>query len=93
MLIVYPMQKPTDDDLRQYIDVIFSRYDNDKNNSLEHPQLKEILTDAYLQLGATHDATEADVTKFMGSLDTNNDGMVTKVELFELLKKILAQKT
>ena len=47
-----------------------------------------MITDAFKQLGATRSVSEADVKKFVGAVDKNNDGKVTKAELFEIFKKI-----
>lgn len=41
------MSKPSDDQLRQAIDAIFSKYDTDKSNTLEYPEVKKIIEDAF----------------------------------------------
>ena len=84
----YKMSKPTDEQLRQAIDGVFSKYDKDKSNTLDYGELKDVITDAFKQLGATRNVNEADVKKFVGAVDKNNDGKITKMELFEIFKKI-----
>lgn len=82
------MSKPSDEQLRQAIDAVFVKYDADKNNTLDYGELKNVISDAFKQLGATRNVTDNDVKKFVGAVDKNSDGKVTKMELFEIFKKI-----
>ena len=83
------MSRPTDEQLRQAIDGVFNKYDVDKNNTLDEAELKKVLSDAFSQLGATRGVNESDIKKFRSAVDKNNDGKVTKVELFEIFKKLI----
>lgn len=83
------MTKPTDDQLRQAIDAVFNKYDVDKSNTLDLNELRDVITDAFKQLGATRAVNESDVKKFIGAVDKNNDQKITKLELFEIFKKIV----
>jgi hypothetical protein len=41
------MSKPSDEQLHLAIDAIFTRYDTDKSNTLEYPEVKKIIEDAF----------------------------------------------
>lgn len=82
------MSKPTDDQLRQAIDAVFQKYDVDKSNTLDLNELKGVISDAFKQLGANRSVEMADVKKFINAVDKNNDQKITKLELFEIFKKI-----
>ena len=82
------MSKPSDQQLRQAIDGVFAKYDVDKSNTLDNNELRNVIADAFKQLGATRNVTDSDLKKFVGAVDKNNDGKITKVELFEIFKKI-----
>ena len=43
--------KPSDDQLRQAIDAIFSKYDSDKSGTLEGPEIFSLINDAFKSLG------------------------------------------
>lgn len=44
-------QKPSDDQLRQAIDAIFGKYDNDKSGTLEGNEIFCLINDAFKSLG------------------------------------------
>lgn len=79
--------QPTDQQLREIVDKIFEKYDKDKSFTLEPKELQAVLTDT---IGKP--ASEEQAKKFAAAIDTNKDGKVTKMELFELIKKFLASK-
>lgn len=82
------MSKPSDDQIKLAIDAVFVKYDLDKSNTLDYGELKNVIADSFKQLGASRNVTDLDVKKFVGAVDKNNDGKVTKVELFEIFKRI-----
>lgn len=43
--------KPTDDQLRQAIEAIFSKYDADKSGTLEGGEIFSLISDAFKSLG------------------------------------------
>lgn len=73
------MSKPSEDQLRQAIDAVFNKYDTDKSNTLDNSELKNVIRDAFGHLGANRDVTDQDIKKFLGAVDRNNDGKVTKI--------------
>ena len=48
-----------------------------------------MIADAFKHLSANRNVTENDVKKFVGAVDKNSDGKITKMELFEIFKKIV----
>lgn len=82
------MSSPSDDQLREAINAVFNKYDVDKSNTLDQGELRNVVADAFKQLGSTRSVNETDIKKFIGAVDKNSDGKVTKMELFEIFKKI-----
>ena len=81
--------KPTDDQLRQAIDFIFNRYDKDHNNVLDYAEVKEVVTDAFKNVNNAREITDEDIKKFVGAVDTDSDGHISKQELLMIFKKII----
>jgi Ca2+-binding EF-hand superfamily protein len=81
-----------DEQLRAAISSVFNKYDKDKSNSLDFEEIRELLNDAYSQIGQTKSITDADVKKFSSAVDKNSDGKISKDELFEIFKRIVQSK-
>ena len=81
--------KPTDDQLRQAIDFIFNRYDKDHNNVLDYQEVKEVVSDAFRNVNNAREITDEDIKKFVGAVDTDADGRISKQELLMIFKKII----
>lgn len=79
-------------ELKAAIDAVFSKYDKDKNNSLDFGEIRELLNDAYAQIGNPKTITDADVKKFASAVDKDSDGKITKSELLEIFKRIVTNK-
>jgi Ca2+-binding EF-hand superfamily protein len=82
--------KPTDDQLRQAIDAIFSKYDTDKSGTLEGNEIYNLINDAFKSLGRNRQVQPQEVDQFIKAIDKNNDAKISKPELFEILKKLIA---
>ena len=80
-----------DELLRQYVDGIFSRYDVDHSNTLTLKELTVFFNDLIASRGSTHAMTPQQVQHSLNTMDTNNDGKITKKELFDALKRISVQ--
>ena len=74
--------KPSDDQLRQAIDAIFSKYDTDKSGTLEENEIFNLISDAFKSLGRNRDVTPQEVNQFIIAIDKNGDGKIAKPELF-----------
>lgn len=81
----------TDDQLRSAVDAVFDRYDSDKSGSLDVKEVAKLINDALAHMKTGRTTTEAEVQQVMKSIDANNDGQVSKVELFQIFKKITAK--
>jgi Ca2+-binding EF-hand superfamily protein len=81
-----------DSELRAAIDAVFIKYDKDHSNTLDYTEVKELLNDAYAQIGNPKVITDSDVKKFTSAVDKDSDGKITKTELFEIFKRIVSNK-
>ncbi len=81
--------KPTDDQLRQAIDAIFNKYDDDKSGTLEGKEISNLINDAFKSLGRNREVKGDEVGQFVKAIDKNGDGKISKAELFEILKKLI----
>ena len=81
--------KPSDDQLRQAIEAIFSKYDVDKSRTLEGNEIFNLINDAFKSLGRNRQVKEEEVTQFIKAIDKNGDSKISKHELFEILKKLI----
>lgn len=81
--------KPTDDQLRQAIDAIFSKYDTDKSGTLEENEVFNLINDAFKSLGRNRDVSQQEVNQFISTIDKDGDHKIAKPELFEILKNLI----
>jgi len=80
---------PTERQLRDAIDDIFRKYDKDSNGFLDFSEVKVIIMDAFKSMNAQRNISDSDVKKFLGIVDRNSDGRISKEELFEIFKEII----
>lgn len=85
-------QKPSDAQLNNAIDSVFTKYDADKSGTLEYSEIKNLITDAFGKLGHPREVTDEDVKKFGQAVDKNSDGKVSREELFQIFKQIVEKK-
>ena len=83
------MIKPTDKQLREAIDSVFQIYDKDRSNSLEFYEVKDIITDTFRSSNNNRHITDEDVKRFVGEVDQNSDGKITREELFTIFKRLI----
>lgn len=83
------MSKPTDDQLRQAIDQIFSKYDKDNSGTLESAEVFNLINDVFSHLSNPRKVTQQEVDGFVKAVDSSGDGKIAKVELFNIFKKVL----
>ncbi len=82
----------SDKDLRDAVDAVFSTYDKDKSGTLEATEITQLINDALKHMGQGRQVTQAQVNQFISAVDKNNDGKVAKPELFEIFKRVVANK-
>lgn len=72
----------SDQHIKQAIEGVFSIYDVDRNNTLDYKQLRPALIETFKKLGINKKVTESDLKHFMDILDKNDDGKVSRAELY-----------
>lgn len=82
---------PNDTQLQNAINDIFEQYDTDNSGYLDFQEVKRIITDAFRSMNAQRNISDADVKKFLGIVDKNSDGRITKEELFGIFKEIIGK--
>lgn len=70
--------KPTDDQLRQAVEAIYSRYDADKSGTLEGTEVVKLISDAFKGLGRNKEASIEEISIFWKAVDKNGDGKISK---------------
>ena len=66
------------------VDMIFQKYDKDKNGTLDLKELKNCLQDVFATLGVNKVATESDVKLFFKDYDNNADGSITREDFLKV---------
>ena len=82
--------QPTDEQLRQSIEGIFIKYDTDKSGTLEGNEIVTLINDLFKNLGRNRSVRPEEVDKFIKVIDKNNDSRISKTELFDVLKTLIA---
>ena len=70
---------------------MFAKYDKDGNNSLDANEVHDLINDALSHMKSDRKVTQAEVKQFISAVDSSNDGLIQKPELFEIFKRVLAQ--
>lgn len=86
------MSAPSDKQLKEAINVVFDKYDVDKSGTLDFSEVKNVISDAFKQIGTTRTVTNEDVKKLIGAVDKDNDFKITKSELLQIFKMLVNQK-
>lgn len=68
----------SDEQLRQYVDNVFNKYDKNGNFTLDEKELYCFFKDIFTTMDFKHDITVEDVRYSLKQIDANNDGKVTK---------------
>ena len=74
--------------LRNNINKVFVRYDANRNGQLDGPEFFYAYRDLCLMMGLCPPQTQAEVWQAALSCDLNGDGMISRMELFILFKKL-----
>lgn len=83
----------TSNQLRDVVNNLFAKYDENKNGYLELRELTQLinLTLRHNNLGKKF--TMSDAKEFMKIADNNNDEKISKEELFTLFSKVFQRST
>lgn len=75
----------SDEEIRKTVNVVFQKYDQNKDGYLGIPQVESYLNDA-MRLQEDRNATPEEVKLFMQAADLDCDQKLSKMELFKILK-------
>lgn len=82
----------TDDSVRKAVEEIYKQYDTDKSGFLEGNEIVSVVNDVFGCLGQKKAVNNEDVKRIMQAIDTNNDGKISKDELFLMVKRCTSNK-
>ena len=82
------MPNLSDSALRKAIDAAYMKYDKNHNNVLEKNEVYPVISEAMGTLGYSAPPKMV-VDRCLSAIDSNNDGVIQKMELFNILKKVL----
>lgn len=72
------MAQISDQQLRNYIDQVFSKYDRDGGGSLDCGELANFFNDVFQMTGHSMRISQQDAIAAMKVIDKNNDGRANK---------------
>lgn len=78
----------TDDQIRGAVINLFKRYDKDNSGYVEKSEITNLCNDLQRELNSKKQFTKDQVEDILNSLDKNQDGRVTKDELFVLMRRL-----
>lgn len=64
--------------IKDSIDFIFEKYDNNRNNLLEKDEVLVLVRDALRHIGSKHEPTPLEIAEFIQHIDKNNDGQLSR---------------
>ena len=79
----------TDQQLRDAVDAVFSKFDKDNSNSLDANEVANLINEALKHMNAGRQVSQQEVEGFVKAVDKSGDGKIQKPELFEIFKKVL----
>lgn len=68
-----------DQKLKSSIDALFEKYDADDSWKLDSEEIKNLVLDAFKQLGVKRMIQDEDIKRFIQAVDKNNDCKITKM--------------
>ena len=78
----------TDDQIRNAVIGLFKKYDRDNSGYVEGNEIYQMFNDLGRELSFKKNYSNQDIDNILKSIDRNQDGRVTKDELFLAMKKI-----
>lgn len=81
----------SENDIRQAVVEKFMKFDLNKSGYLEWPELRELVKDVFRELNIPREPSEEDYRIVLAKMDKNNDGKISKEELFSTMKEFLGQ--
>ena len=71
--------------LNKAVEAVFSKYDTNNSNTLEHHELKYVLKDVFAKMNIKKEVDEEDVQKMIRAFDTDKDGQISREEFRALV--------
>ncbi len=81
----------SDSQLRDAVDLVFNQFDTDGSGTLDPSEVRNLINAALKQMNAGRQADQSEVDALIKAVDKNSDGKITKMELFEIFKKVANQ--
>ena len=86
------IQALSDQQLIQYIDQVFLKYDRDRSGGLDAAELAGFFADLYRMMGYNVQITYQQAAQALAQIDKNFDGKASKQELFYAFKIMLGNQ-
>ncbi len=78
----------TDDQIRTAVVNLFKKYDKDNSDYIERAQIPAMLNDLANELKTKKSFTNEQIQDVLGTVDKNQDGRLTKDEVYVLMRKL-----
>lgn len=78
----------TDDQIRAAVISLFKKYDKDNSGYVESAEVNNMCNDLAKELGSKQQYSPNQINSILSTLDRNQDGRVTKDELYVLMRKL-----
>jgi Ca2+-binding EF-hand superfamily protein len=78
----------TDDQIRAAVISLFKKYDKDNSGYVESAEINSMCNDLAKELGSKQHYSPNQINSILSTLDRNQDGRVTKDELYVLMRKL-----
>lgn len=78
----------TDDQIRAAVISLFKKYDKDNSGYVESAEVNNMCNDLAKELGSKQQYSPNQINSVLSTLDRNQDGRVTKDELYILMRKL-----
>jgi Ca2+-binding EF-hand superfamily protein len=75
----------SDEEIRKTVNVVFEKYDQNKDGYLGMPEIESYLNDA-MRMQEDRNATSEEIKLFVQAADLDCDQKISKMELFKILK-------
>lgn len=83
----------SDEQLRQAVDAVFGAFDADNSGTLDPNEVYNLISAALKNMDppCNREPTKEEVQALVQATDTSGDGKISKMELFNIFKKVMSQ--
>lgn len=74
-------------EIQDAVQYIFDFYDKNKDGLLDQNEVKALIENSLKQMGSSHKPSNLQILEFINSMDKNNDGKLSKVQLTNAFKR------